>query len=136
MHLTAHLIFNGNCREAFEFYASLFGGKVVTMMIWGESPLATHVSEADRNAVMHARVEFGHQTLAGADIVNQPYEPIRGAFLLLEPPSIQEAERIFAALTEGGKIEMPLEETFWAGRYGRVIDRFGVPWELNCDKPH
>jgi PhnB protein len=134
--VTPHLTFPGNCRETFAFYAQLFNGKIETMMIWGESPLAAHVSAAEQSAVMHARVEFNGQSIAGADTVGGPHPPIQGVYLILEPDSIAEAERLFTALASGGHIDMPLAETFWAARYGMVRDRFGVPWEINCgNKP-
>lgn len=136
MQLSAHLTFDGNCREAFEFYANVLGGRIVTMMTWGESPLAGHVSEAERSAIMHASLDIGAETLAGADAVRGPYVPMQGMYLILEPDDVAEAERIFAALAEGGNVGMPLVETFWAQRYGMVTDRFGVHWEVNCGKPH
>lgn len=136
MQLSAHLTFNGNCREAFEFYAKVFGGRIATMMTWGESPLAEHVSPAERNAIMHASLEISADTLAGADVVGRPYVPLQGVYMILEPQSVEDAQRVFAELAEGGSIVMPLEETFWALRYGMVTDRFGVSWEVNCGKPH
>ncbi|MFP6616712.1 MAG: VOC family protein, partial [Candidatus Hydrogenedentota bacterium] len=71
-------------------------------------------------------------TLAGADILPEQYVPPKGFFVLLEVEDPSEAERLFMKLSEGGSVEMPVQQTFWSIRFGMLIDRFGIPWEINC----
>jgi PhnB protein len=134
MTIQAHLSFQGQCKDAFEFYAKLFGGKIVFMQTWGESPLAKQVPAERLHEVLHATLRLDKQELLGADAgVN--YARPQGFALVIEPFDATEAERWFAGLAaEGGTVEMPLQETFWAARYGVVRDRFGIPWEINCGK--
>lgn len=131
-----YLSFNGNCSEAFDFYAKVFGGKVVMMMTYGETPAAEHVSPAARGKIMHGRLVVGDQVLMGSDATpERPYEGIKGLSVAIQMASPPDAERIFAGLSEGGKVTMPIGETFWAARFGMCIDKFGVPWMVNCENP-
>ncbi len=131
--INLHLSFQGQCRQAFEFYATLFGGKVTTIMTWADSPMASHAPPGRSHQIIHATVDILGHTLLGDDMSQHEQQ---GFAITLEPPDIATAESWFAALAEGGSITMPLAETFWAARYGVLRDRFGVPWEINCGKPH
>jgi PhnB protein len=136
MKLTTYLNFDGNTREAFEFYAGLLGGKIVAMMTYGDTPGCENMAEADRDKIMHARLEIGGDALMATDSTpGYPYHKIRCAYVVFDADSPADAERIFAALSDGGQVEMPMQETFWAHRYGITVDRFGVPWMINHAKP-
>jgi PhnB protein len=135
MRLNTQLNFDGDCRTAFEFYAKCLGGKITMIMTYGESPMAKHVPPGDHGKILHATLEIGDQRLTGADLPTGRYGKPQGFDVVLSLDSQQEAERIFAALADGGAEQMPLQETFWALRFGMVTDRFGTPWMVNCEKP-
>ena len=126
MKITSYLTFNGNCQEAFESYAQLLGGKIVTMMPLGDMAAKSPGGEQWRDRVMHAEMEVGKQLLMASD------EP-EGMWLTLHFDDLAEAERVFAGLAAGGTVAMPLQETFSGLRFGRVTDRFGIPWMLRCE---
>ena len=135
MRLNTHLNFDGNCRAAFEYYEKCLGGKVTMTMTYGDSPMAAHVPASDHGKVLHTTLEFGDQRLTGADLPTGRYGKPQGFDVLVSLESAEEAERIFAALADGGEEQMPLQQTFWALRFGMVTDRFGIPWMINCEKP-
>jgi PhnB protein len=84
---------------------------------------------------MHARLKVGDVLLMGADAPPQMYEPMKGFCVALNPTEAAEADRIFGALAENGSVKMPIQETFWAQRFGMLIDQFGTPWMVNCERP-
>ena len=136
MQLNTYLNFDGNCAQAFDYYARHIGGQVVALMKFGDGPMAQHTPAQDRDKVMHARIDLPGGTLMGTDCTSdRPWQPIRCAYVVLHVDDAASAERIFGALADGGKVEMPLQQTFWAHRYGITVDRFGVPWMVNCEKP-
>jgi len=135
MQTSTHLHFNGNCREAFDFYAKTLGGKIVFAMTYGEAPGAEKTSAESRNKIIHARIDFGGQFLLGADMPGEHYHTPQGFNVMAAVEQPAEAERIFRTLAEGGKVTMPVQETFWAHRFGMCTDRFGTPWMVNCAKP-
>jgi PhnB protein len=135
MHSNPYLFFNGDCREALTFYAELLGGRVDDMMAYAGTPMAEEMPADWRDKVMHASMTFGEDTLMASDAPPPMYEKPQGFYVALHFKDTAEAERIFAALAEGGTVKMPLEETFWATRFGMCVDRFGTPWMVNCDKP-
>ncbi|WPC04894.1 VOC family protein [Pseudomonas benzenivorans] len=133
MNINPYLTFDGDCEAAFGFYAQCLGGTLQALLRFGETPAGAEVPADCRDKVMHACLMWGDQALMGSDChPTQPYEPIRGCWVTLHPDSVAEAERIFAALGEGGSVQMPLQQTFWAERFGMLVDRFGVPWMINC----
>jgi PhnB protein len=135
MKLNSYLSFDGQCKAAFKFYEKCFGGTIVAMFSFGETPASEHVPAEFRDRIMHARLEVGDQALMGSDAVPEhPYEGIRGCYVSVNVEATAEAERIFAALAENGTVQMPIGETFWAARFGMLVDRFGVPWMVNCEK--
>lgn len=132
--MNPYLSFNGNCKEAFDFYTTRLGATVSMMMTLAESPMADQVPPEHRQRIMHARLQFGADTLMGSDTMpGQPFNGLHGFSLSLNPTDPAEAERLFAALSEGGQVTMPLAQTFWARQFGMVTDRFGVPWMVNCE---
>ncbi|QTF93503.1 VOC family protein [Halomonas sp. BM-2019] len=137
MLLNAYLIFDGDCRSAFEFYRRCLGGEIVAMHTYGEAPAEEAMPAASHDKIMHARLEVDGQVLMGSDNPPEcpvPYEGIKGIHLTLGVDTPEEAERLFSALADNGTVQMPLEETFWAKRFGMLVDRFGVAWMINCEK--
>jgi PhnB protein len=134
MQVSPYLSFNGHCEEAFNFYAQCLGGQVGAIFRYGGSPMA-HQAPADwQDKVMHGSVAIGQLELMGADIAPEQYEPPKGFSLSIQIKSTAEAERLFRELGRDGKVLMPLEKTFWAARFGMVVDRFGIPWLINCEE--
>jgi len=135
MKINPYLTFDGHCEAAFKFYAQCLGGTLETLMPFGETPACGDVPADHRDKVMHACLRVGDQVLMGSDChPAQPFESIRGCSVTLQLDSMAEAERIFNALAEQGTVQMPLQQTFWAVRFGMLVDRFGVPWMINCEK--
>ena len=132
MKLSVHLVFNGQCEAAFRFYAQCLGGTIATMLTYGDSPMAAQTPVEWRDKIIHATLILGNGTLAGGDLFGRDYLPAQGFFVLMEVDDPAEAERIFAALSENGTVRMPIQETFWAKRFGVLVDQFGTPWEINC----
>lgn len=132
MRFSAHLCFDGQCEEAFRTYQQVLGGQLVTLLKYGESPLAGQTLPAWRDRILHATLDLGEYELLGADTPPTEYERPQGFFVTLSLRDLAQAQRIFAALAEGGEIKMPLQQTFWAAGFGVLVDRFGVPWEINC----
>ncbi|HTX23463.1 MAG TPA: glyoxalase/bleomycin resistance/extradiol dioxygenase family protein [Steroidobacteraceae bacterium] len=135
MQTSTHLTFNGNCREAFKWYAEIFGGTIVFAMTYGESPMATQVAVDWRDKIAHARLDFGRGYILGADPPPNYYRAAAGFDVMVAVSEPEEAERIFNILARDGTIRMPCGETFWARRFGMCVDRFGIPWMVNCEKP-
>jgi PhnB protein len=129
MKLYTYLNYGGNCRQAFEFYAEHLGAKIIFLTTHGELE-SSDVPPEWKNAVLHARIEIGETVLLGADIPPDRFQPMRSAYLTLMVDSSEEAERLYALLTEGGQIFMPIEETFYAHRFAMLRDRFGTSWML------
>lgn len=135
MSVSIHVTYRGQCEAAFELYRRCFAGTfetTVTMTRYGDTPMAADVPEDWRDKIVHASLVIGHVTVAGADLLPEDYQPPKGFFILLEIPDASKAERVFDALAENGTVSMPLQETFWARRFGVLVDQFGIPWEINC----
>ena len=131
MQLQTYLNYGGNCEEAFRFYEEHLGGRITMMMRHGEMSDQTNVPADWKNAILHARIEIGRTVLMGADIPGA--EPMRSAYLTLTLDSDEEAERLYALLSDGGQIFMKMEETFFAKRFAMLRDRFGTSWMLLCE---
>lgn len=135
MKLTPHLAFNGRCREAFEFYARSLGGKVTSLLTYGDSPMAQMTAPPWREKILHATLTIGDALLYGTDAPPERYQTPAGSHITIGITDVVEAERIFANLSEGGAVKMQLQKTFWALAFGVVVDRFGISWEVNCATP-
>lgn len=135
MQLNPYLNFNGQCEAAFKFYERCLGGKIEFMLTHGESPMAQQVPAEWRNKVMHARLVVGDKVLMGSDAPPDRYEGPKGFCVSLGIDTPAEAERIFKALAENGTVQMALQETFWGLRFGMLVDAFGIPWMINCERP-
>ena len=137
MEINPYLMFNGSCEAAFNFYAKALGGKIVAMMTHEGSPMEGQVPAEWRKKIMHARIAIGDQVLMGSDSPPGHYEPMKGFSVTLNVDDPAEAERVFKALSDNAtSVAMPIQETFWAQRFGMLTDRFGTPWMINCEKPH
>jgi PhnB protein len=133
MKLNTYVNFAGKCAEAFRFYEKHLGGRIGMMMTHGEAPDQRQVRPELKDAVLHARISIGDTELMGADIPNA--QPMRSAYLSLTVESDGDAERIFSALSDGGEVFMPIQETFFATRFGQFRDRFGVNWMIIHERP-
>jgi PhnB protein len=133
MKMHTYVNFAGNCAEAFRFYETHLGGKIGMMMTHGQMPDQSKVNPDWKDLVLHGRVSLGETELLGADIPNA--QPMRSAYLSLGVESDAEAERIFAGLSAGGEVFMPMQETFFASRFAQLRDRFGINWMIIHERP-
>ena len=134
IRMNPYLHFNGQCEAAFKFYEQFLGGRIVFKMTYGESPMADKSPPAWRDKIMHARLLVKDQVLMGSDVTPDRYDAPKGFSMSLNLAEAAEAERIFNALLEQATVIMPLQQTFWAERFGMLSDQFGVPWMINCEK--
>jgi PhnB protein len=134
MQLNPYLLFDGQCETAFKFYEKLLGGKIIAMMTHEGTPAANSVPADWRGKIIHARLAIGDQILMGSDAPPAHQQKPQGFSVNISVNDPAEAERIFHALEENGTVTMPFGETFWATRFGMLVDRFGIPWMVNCEK--
>ncbi len=135
MKLSPYLSFDGQCETAFKFYEQCLGGKIAALMPYEGSPMADDVPADWANKVMHGELKLGDYVVMGSDCMPGKYEPAKGTYLMVAIDSPDKAEKAFNALAENGTVTMPIAETFWAARFGSLIDQFGIPWMINCDQP-
>ena len=135
MRINPYLNFNGNCAEAMTFYAKTLGGKDLRIMTFRDSPMAAQIQDNEKDMVVHARFTLGNYTIMGSDATGGRYNKPQGYAVNVDIDTPEEADQVFAALSEGGNVGMQISETFWAKRFGMVIDRFGTHWMVNCEKP-
>jgi len=128
--LFTYLNYGGNCAQAFRFYEEHLGGKITMLVTHGQQPNPESVPPGWKDAVLHARIAIGETEIFGADVPPERFQPMRSAYLTLLLGSNEEAERIYALLSAGGQIFMPMEETFFAHRFAMLRDRFGTSWML------
>lgn len=133
MQVNPYLSFKGDCEAAFTFYARCFGGQVGEIFRYGGSPMADQAPPGWADKVMHGSMTLGDRVLAGADMPPDRYEAPKGFSLSVNMNSAADGERIFHELASDGNVLMPFEKTFWAERFGMVVDRFGIPWSINCE---
>jgi PhnB protein len=126
-----YLNYPGNCEAAFRFYERHLGGKITGISRHGEQPGSNNLPAEWNGKILHARIEIGNTVLMGADIPSA--EPMRSAYLTLTVDSAEEAERLYALLSDGGQVFMKMEETFFASRFGMLRDRFGTSWMILCE---
>jgi PhnB protein len=137
MKLNPYLSFNSQCETAFKFYEQCLGGKITTMMTYGESPessMTDQLTPDQRNKIMHVSLAIGDQELMGSDSPPGYGEETKGFSVSISLNDPAKAERIFHTLAENGTIRMPFQQTFWAYRFGMLVDQFGIPWMINCDQ--
>jgi len=134
MQLSPYLTFNGQCEAAFKFYEECLGGKIEAMFTYVGTPAEEHVPPEWRHKILHARLIVGDRVLMGCDAPPERYKEPEGFSVSLEIKDPADAERIFNALAENGSVEMPLQKTFWSACFGMAVDRFGIPWMINCEQ--
>ena len=125
VQLNPYLNFNGDCETAFKFYEQCLGGKITMMSTYAGTPAESHAPPEWRDKIIHARLPPNGQG---------GYEPPRGFSVSLGVNKPAEAERVFAALADKGTVRMPMGKTFFAERFGMVVDRFAIPWIVICEK--
>ncbi len=135
MKTSISLQFNGDCAEAIRFYERTLSGKILFELSWGSSPLDKDAPPEWHTKICHSSLLVGDTTFHGVDVLPGAYEPLRGFSIVLEIDDPGESDRLFQALAANGEVRVPMQETFWARRYGMVVDRFGIPWEINCGRP-
>jgi PhnB protein len=135
MQTATHLQFRGHCREAFDRYARILGGRIALALTYGDTPGRVQSKSHARDQIAHARLEIGTQALLGCDVPAERYQSPQGFNVMVEFDDPKAAERVFGALADGGTVTMPFAETFWAQRFGMCNDHFGIPWMVNCPKP-
>ena len=131
MNVEPYLFFEGRCEEAIEFYRRALGAEVTALMRYMDSPEPPppgKVPPGSDNKVMHANFRIGNTTVMASDGLCSGKPSFQGFSLSINAASDAEAERLFAALADGGQVQMPLAKTFFSSRFGMVADRFGVPW--------
>ena len=129
-----YLSFNGQCEAAFKFYQQCLGGQELSFHKYAGSPMENEVPAEWRDRVMHATLLCGKTALMGADAPPQYYREAQGFSVSVNVDKAEDAERVFNALAQGGKIQMPIQQTFWTARFGMLIDKFGIPWMVNCNQ--
>lgn len=135
MDLTPYLMFNGQCEEALNFYAKALNGGIKSLMHFEGSPAES--MSADKKQVMHAQFEAPGIAFMASDSGQPGTEPAPSGnvHLSINFDSVEEEENIFNALADGGKVTMPLQDTFWGARFGMLTDRYGINWMFNHDRP-
>jgi PhnB protein len=131
MKLSVYLNYPGHCEQAFRFYEEQVGGKISMLQRHGRQQDASRLPPKWETKVLHARIEIGNTVVMGADIPGA--EPMRSAYLTVTTPTVDEAERLYALLSEEGEIFMKMEETGFAKRFAMLRDKFGTSWMLLCE---
>jgi PhnB protein len=134
MHLYPNLTFDGQCEAAFKFYEECLHGRTVFMMTYENTPMDLQTPPDWRKKISHATFAFAEIRLYGSDALPGRYQKPQGFALQFDLRDPVEAERIFRTLAEDGTVQMPMQETFWALRFGVLVDQFGIPWIISCEK--
>ena len=132
--MNIYLFFNGNCREVFEFYRSVFGGAFAFVTTFREGPGDMDVTEEELDNIMHISFPLGSGFLMGSDVPAsfRPTPIVGDNFSIsIEPTSVEDTEEQFAKLSDGGKVTTPLEKQFWGAYHGACTDKFGISWQFN-----
>ena len=135
MKLHTYLNYGGNCEEAFRFYEQHLGAHITMLMKHGQQPGASDVPAELQGKVLYACITLGETELMGSDVAPERFQPMRSAYLSLAVDNSEEAERIYKLLSDGGQIFMPMQETFFAFRFGMLRDKFGTSWMILHDRP-
>jgi PhnB protein len=135
MQVHPYLNFNGNCKEAFQFYEKALGGKIEMIQTHEDSPMKDHVPPNWNEKILHARMRIGDTILMASDSPPDAYRKPQGLYVSLNIEEPEDADRIYNSLVKGGSAQMPIQETFWAKRFAMLSDRYGTPWMINCMKP-
>jgi PhnB protein len=135
--LNPYLNFAGNAEEAFQFYKSVFGGEFQSVVRFKDMPMpGAQTNKADENKIMHISLPVGEQVLMASDAIGEwsgKFVVGTNTYITINPDSKEEADRIFKALSAGGKVEMPMGDQPWGAYYGSFKDRFGIQWMINYE---
>jgi PhnB protein len=135
LKLLTYLNYGGNCEQAFRFYEQHLGAKILMMMRHGEQPSEAGAPPDTIKGILHARLHIGDTDVLASDVPPERFEPMRSVYLSLGVDSTADAERIWALLSDGGQIFMPMAETFFAFRFGMLRDKFGTSWMIIHERP-
>ena len=135
MKLLTYLNYGGNCEQAFRFYEKHLGGKITSMMTHGQNPGPSNVPPELKDTILHARLSLGETELLASDVPPDRFQPMRSVYLCLGVDSNEEAERLYALLSDGGEIFMAMGETFYAHRFAMLRDKFGTSWMIIHERP-
>ena len=134
--LDPYLFFDGTCAEAMRFYEKALGGKLEMMMTQADAPPSAGVPPGSPERIMHASLALGDRRIMASDTMKgDAYAGMHGFSIALSYPSVDAAKKVFAALSEGGKVNMPMGPTFWVESFGMTVDRFGAAWMVSGGKP-
>ena len=133
MELSPYLMFNGNCEEALKFYEQTLGAKIDGVSKHAGTPSEEHVPPEWRDKVLHARFTVGNNVVMASDAPPGHYAPPQGMSIALGLNDAAKGEEIFNKLAENGTVQLPFSQTFWASGFGMCVDRFGIPWMVNCE---
>lgn len=133
--LNPYLRFTDQAEEAFNFYKSVFGGEFSGIMRWGDNPNAGEFSDEEKKRVMHVSLPVGDSVIMGSDSVEMMGTPTNGTNfeVAIFPESREDADKLFAGLSEGGKVTMPMADQFWGDYFGSLTDKFGIQWMIVFD---
>jgi PhnB protein len=134
MDINPYLSFPGTCAEALAAYADILGGEITFSQTFGESPVAEHMPPETHAMIMHANLTVGSKQIMASDAPPDRYQRPQGTYVSLQIDDVATARAAFDRLAEGGEIQMPFEKTFWAAGFGMLVDRFGIPWMINCNE--
>ncbi len=136
MPVLVYLNFDGNCREVLEFYRSVFGGEYMMITTFGEGPDDIGIADSDKDKIMHATLTIGDGVIMASDTPSNfgPPLSVGNNFSLTYPTqSKEETDELFAKISEGGTVTMPLAEQFWGAYFGACSDKFGINWQFNYE---
>lgn len=133
MEISPYLGFNGQCEEAFRFYEKVLGGKLGEMFTYGNSPMKDQIPPGHHDRVMHVTLAVGDAVLMGSDAPSTETSTPHGISVSIAKLPVEDGARVFKALSEGGTVTMPFAKTFWSAGFGMLVDRYGIPWMVNCD---
>jgi PhnB protein len=135
MQLRTFLNYGGNCEQALRFYEQQLGGRITMLMRRSEQPDQPATWPGWQDSIQYAIMDLGDTQLMASDVPPDRFQPMRSVYLSLTVESVAEAERVWALLSDGGEIYMPMEETFFGQRFGQLRDQFGTSWMVMCLKP-
>ena len=133
MEFSPYLFFSGNCAEALKVYEQIFGATIESISTYGDSPMADQAPAGWNDKIMHASMKVGDQRLMASDAPPGQYSTPQGLSVAIGLKDAAEGERVFKALAENGTVQLEFQKTFWAAGFGMCIDRFGIPWMVNCE---
>ena len=136
MRVNPYLTFGGDCEAAFKLYERVTGGQITAMMTHEGTPAAAHVPPDWQKKIIHARLQIGEDILMGSDAPPDHYNKPQGFSVTLNVDTPEQAEKAFKGLSDGGTVKMPMDKTFFAQKFGMLVDKFGTHWMVVCENPH